>query len=282
VGDPAQLPPVGEKRSPVLGLSMHESQLITPVRYSGEIGMVSASYRSINPDDWLPIDSTDGTIVKSTPRSWFDDLVEKTKDGLESGDYDRCKAIVFRNKTAENWNSRLRSRLWGDNTEAYEIGDRLIARKPLFRKSEEYIKNPYCHFTKRYVPVAENSMEFTVIGLAGIDSIGFGGKVYDFHSVPVKPDEGQELRLQIPTPDAGAKIEADIRQARSKAEWGIVKDLSSFFDDVVFSYVVTCHKAQGSTFRATFLDLKDLWGCPDRSPMIYTALTRASASVSVF
>jgi tRNA(Met) C34 N-acetyltransferase TmcA len=46
VGDPAQLPPVGEKRSPVLGLPMSESQLITSVRFTGEIGTVSASYRS--------------------------------------------------------------------------------------------------------------------------------------------------------------------------------------------------------------------------------------------
>jgi hypothetical protein len=116
-----------------------------------------------------------------------------------------------------------------------------------------------------YLPVAENSMEFTVTGLAGIDSIKFDGKVYDFHSIPVKPDEGREIWMQIPTSAARLAIESDIRQARTKGDWGLIKDLSSFFDDVVFSYVVTCHKAQGSIFRATYLDyvsstLENSWG----------------------
>jgi hypothetical protein len=282
VGDPAQLPPVGEKRSPVLGLSMNESQLITSVRFTGEIGTVSASYRSTNPQDWLPIDSTDGTIVKFDRQAWFDDLVAKTQAGLTSGKFDDCKAIVFRNKTAETWNDRIRLKIWGEHARAYEIGDRLIARKPLFRKTEEYTKNRYCHFSRRYLPIAENSMEFTVTGLAGIDSIKLDAKVYEFNTIPVKPDEGKEICLQIPTLAARGAIESDLRQARTNADWALVKDLSSFFDDVVFSYVVTCHKAQGSTFRATYLDLKDLRVCPDRSQMLYTALTRASEYVAVF
>jgi hypothetical protein len=282
VGDPAQLPPVGEKRSPVLGLPMSESQLITSVRFTGEIGTVSASYRSNNSQDWRTIDSTDGTIVKSDRQVWFNDLVEQTQAGLASGNYDNCKAIVFRNKTAEAWNERIRLKLWGEQARAYEIGDRLIARKPLFRKTNEYSKNRYCHFSKRYAPVAENSMEFTVTGLASLDSIKFAGKVFDFYSIPVQPDEGREMLLHIPTPDAKLAISVSIALARSKSDWGLIKDLSSFFDDVVFSYVVTCHKAQGSTFTATFLDLNDLWTSPDRSQILYTALTRASHSVSVF
>ena len=282
VGDPAQLPPVGEKLSPVLGLSMNESQLLTPVRYSGDIGTVSASYRSNQPQDWLPIESSDDTIIKSSEKDWFYGLVAKTQAGLESGDYDSCKAIVFRNKTAEVWNDRIRTKLWGDNAPAYTIGDRLIARKPLFRKTREYLKNRHCHFSKRYIPVAENSMEFTVIGIAEIDSMLVDDRSYDFHSIPVQPDEGEEFNLQIPTPNSRFAIDSAISRARSQADWGLVKDLSSCFDDVVFSYVVTCHKAQGSTFKATYLDLKDLWSCPDRSQMLYTALTRASEYVAVF
>jgi hypothetical protein len=189
---------------------------------------------------------------------------------------------VFRNKTAEAWNERIRLKLWGEQARAFEIGDRLIARKPLFRKTNEYSKNRYCHFSKRYAPVAENSMEFTVTGLASIDSIKFAGKVFDFYSIPVQPDEGRAMLLHIPTPDAKLAISVSISLARSKSDWGLIKDLSSFFDDVVFSYVVTCHKAQGSTFQATFLDLNDLWTSPDRSHILYTALTRASLSVSVF
>ena len=282
VGDPAQLPPVGEKSSPVLALPMNESQLVTPVRYSGNIGTVSASYRSPKPQDWLSIESTDGTIVKSSEKDWFYGLVDQTQAALKSHNYDDCKAIVFRNKTAETWNDRIRIKLWGDHAPAYAIGDRLIARKPLFRKTEEYRKNKNCHFSKRYAPVAENSMEFTVVGTPEINSIKVGGKAYNFYSLPAKPDEGKEFWLQIATPDAKGSIESAISQARSKSDWGLVKDLSVNFDDVVFSYVVTCHKAQGSTFRATYLDLQDLRACPDRSQMLYTALTRASEYVAVF
>ncbi len=282
VGDPAQLPPVGEKKSPILALSMSESQLVTSVRFTGEIGAVSASYRSSDPQDWLPIDSTDGTIVKSDRQIWFEELVKQTKQGLESREYDNCKAIVFRNKTAETWNDRIRTQLWGESARAYEVGDRLIARKPLFRKTEEYTKNRYCHFSRRYLPVAENSMEFTVKGAADISSIKFEGKAYEVYLFPVKPDEGRELWLQVPTTAAKAAIESDLRQARAKGDWGLVKDLSSCFDDVVFSYVVTCHKAQGSTFKTTYLDLNDLRACPDRSQILYTALTRASDYVAVF
>ncbi len=53
------------------------------------------------------------------------------------------------------------------------------------------------------------------------------------------------------------------------------------FDDVVYAYALTTHKAQGSTINYVFLDIEDMKGCSDRQKLLYTALTRTRTQVLI-
>ena len=53
------------------------------------------------------------------------------EDWLSNPDYVRI--IAWRNKTVDKYNQAVREALYGENVEQLVIGDRLIAKKPVFR-----------------------------------------------------------------------------------------------------------------------------------------------------
>ena len=67
--------------------------------------------------------------------------------------------------------------------------------------------------------------------------------------------------------------------------WDEYYDYKEHFAHVDYSYAMTTHKAQGSTFTRTFVDVEDINTCPNYSEigrLKYVATTRASDSLVVF
>ncbi len=138
VGDAAQLPPVNEKQ-PIVATSElieRDATLIKVVRYEGELAHVAEQIRS-NPKYTRVIypfnTSSDQTILCVPQGEWL----ERAIAYFESEEYklnpDYVRFLAWRNKTVELLNKFVRSKLWGASSPPYVPGDRLIARKPLFR-----------------------------------------------------------------------------------------------------------------------------------------------------
>lgn len=54
------------------------------------------------------------------------------------------------------------------------------------------------------------------------------------------------------------------------------------FDNVVYAYALTVHKSQGSTMKRVFVDVDNIYSSNIKQKMLYTAVTRASLSISVY
>jgi ATP-dependent exoDNAse (exonuclease V) alpha subunit len=169
----------------------------------------------------------------------------------------------------------VRSRLWGKDAPIFVPGDRLIARKPLFRV------RPGQKGKNRWGVLINNSEECSVIEQPTIKQLSFDKIAYQYYSVAVKTDAGFEVNLSVLTEQGERLRDEMIKDYVAKKQWNKYFDLSRTFDDVTYAYSLTVHKAQGSSIDYVFLDTEDLQGCPDLQKMLYTALTRAKNRVYI-
>ncbi|MGF1588259.1 MAG: ATP-dependent RecD-like DNA helicase [Pleurocapsa sp.] len=280
VGDEAQLPPVKEQQ-PMVAISEHIDDMATlneVIRYEGEIAVVAEKIRSDEQYSRViyPFQSSgDRTIVCQPRKQWLETVTQYFQSDQYKTNADYARLLVWRNKTAASANRFVRSRLWGKDAPIFVPGDRLIARKPLFRiRPGQKGKN-------RWGVLINNSEECSVIEQPTIKQLSYDKVAYQYHSVPVITDAGFEVNLSVLT-DQGEQLRNEqIKSYVEKKQWNKYFDLSRTFDDITYAYSLTVHKAQGSSIDYVFLDTEDMQGCPDLQKMLYTALTRAKTRVFI-
>ncbi|WP_019504516.1 ATP-dependent RecD-like DNA helicase [Pleurocapsa sp. PCC 7319] len=274
VGDEAQLPPVKEKK-PIVAVSEYIDSMATLdeiVRYEGEIAVVAEKIRSnkqYNRRIYPFKSSDDQTIICQPRKQWLETVTQYFESDNYKSNPDHVRLLVWRNKTALAANKFVRSRLWGKDVPLYVPGDRLIAKKPLFRP------RPGKKGKNKWGVLISNSEECSVIDTASIKQLVFDREAYQYWSVPVNTDSGFEVDLSILTEESEQLKNEQAKYYVDKKQWNRYFDLSRMFDDVTYAYGLTVHKAQGSSIDYVFLDTEDMQNCPDLQKMLYTALTRA-------
>ena len=280
VGDESQLPPVKEKQ-PIVAVSEQIERTATLdqiVRYEGEIAVVAEQIRQeaqYNRRLYPFRTSEDRTIVCQPRQQWLEAVVEYFQDDSYQSNPDYVRLLVWRNKTAQSANRYVRSRLWGKDAPLYVPGDRLIARKPLFRP------RPGQKGKNKWGILINNSEECSVIAAPSIKQSSFDKTAYQSWTVPVMMDEGFEVNLSILTEDSERVKNEQLKYYVEKKQWNKYFDLSRMFDDVTYAYALTIHKAQGSSIDYVFLDTEDIQNCPDLQKILYTALTRTKKSAFI-
>ena len=280
VGDEAQLPPVKEQQ-PIVAISEYIDDtaiLSEVVRYEGEIAVVAEKIRQETeyPRRMYPFETSEDKTIVCLPRAeWLETITKYFQSKKYKANPDYARLLVWRNKTAANANRYVRSRLWGKDAPVFVSGDRLIARKPLFRV------RPGQKGKNKWGVLINNSEECSVIEQPTIKQLSFDKIAYQYRSVPVKTDTGFEVNLSVLTEQGERLRDEKIKDYVEKKQWNKYFDLSRTFDDITYAYSLTVHKAQGSSLDYVFLDTEDMQGCPDLQKMLYTALTRAKIRVYI-
>ncbi|WP_246142021.1 ATP-dependent DNA helicase, partial [Hyella patelloides] len=246
VGDSAQLPPVGE-REPIVSTSdeiQSAATLTQVVRYDGEIARVAQEIRS-NPKysrTLYPFTTTrDSTILCLPQKEWLQRAVALFESPQFKLNPDYVRFLAWRNQTVDGLNKFVRGRLWGKDAPSYLPGDRLIAKRPLFRaKPGQKGKN-------KWRIALNNSEEAVVIDFGEECELLFLGQIYKYWKVMVKPDCGKEQPLSILHHESQKLYNEKVKYLAQVKQWQSYFDLSRMFDDVGYAYSLTTHKAQGST-----------------------------------
>ncbi len=291
VGDPAQLPPVGEDLSPVfrsVGLRWTLSKVVRQAQGNAIIDL-SFGIR-LKTEQSLPIDLGYVREVlegknEACVMSGIDLPGAVIHEWIEGRD---CRILAWRNATVDRYNREIFSRLYPEARTPFVPG-----QTALVGESFEY--DPGSH--RRL----DTSEEVEVLSLTPEERLGL-----PVFLVEVRRPGGETVRLPIPRDMAAFRSdvgdafrqwrffqnqvkcaktadeasEADRKaQAFQKRGWALKKGIT----ELRHPWAMTVHKAQGSTYDTVFVDWNDLKeiSSADFPRIFYTAVTRPAKFLAV-
>ena len=295
VGDPGQLPPVGQTDSPALDLDylknlypqvqLFHSELKEIVRQATDSQITQAATELRNTLSFsLPLFSFFGTDVQRIGGADLSELLEQSyaKHGM-----DECVLLTMSNKRANQWNGEIRSRILGHEEN--------VAKEDILM----VVKNNYFWLQP------ESLIGFIANGeTIRINRIGRREKLYGFEFVTAEisfvdyPDEKPMeliLNLEALTVEAPSlsrdrlktlffEIEKDYYQEKNKKKRYQLILKNKYFNalQVKYSNAVTAHKAQGGQWESVFIDfgfLPEQMRNENYIRWLYTCITRSKKQV---
>jgi predicted ATPase len=253
IGDPAQLPPVGQKRSRVWQLTdkvENRALLKTVVRYDNQILSLAIKIREcMKEKNWVsPIEDDNYNnegVFKYSSRSIF---IDKLLDYVDIDNINECKVVAWRNKTVDHYNAMIRKHLGFESK--FCKGEQLLLSKPL-KTSEGVI-------------IAHIDDEFRVdsVNKSVLEVLDEEIKVYSLYTTQV--DTGLKFVLQVPINEIRImEIMNDLAtKARTafdkRAAWKLFWEVNDKFSKVRYGYALTVHRLQGSTLTDVWVDQEDI------------------------
>ena len=271
MGDSAQLPPVGETRSPVWDRHDAAATLTKVMRYDNQILALATAIRG-QVDHPAPqfrrvSDNANGEGVWNCQEGDFE---RRLLDAAGQGRFSKpncAKAIAWRNVTVDNLNRRIRQRIFDNAASSPWLpDDRIILLEPAKDPQGEPIGSTDDEGTVTRVESEWHPVwgEFKVWRLS---------VTTDDNRVIVLRTLDEEFRRAFDT-----RVEELAQAARSdRRRWGAFWKFKEDFHKVRHSYAITAHRAQGSTYEAAFVDWRDILSNRNRAEAfrcLYVACTR--------
>lgn len=278
VGDPAQLPPVGETSSKSWRVTEDpdsKAMLKEVMRYDNQLLVLATSLRDcIKNKDWVsPLrnDHTDAGIWKWRSQDIFERNLVKQ---VLSGDLLDTKVIAWRNKTVNRYNALIRKTL--GYTDTYCVNDVLLLAEPI-----EDNGSLIAHTDDEYV--IQNIHDSSVT----LDK----GDAIDTWQLHVTGDQSLVLNIAKDQSQVDSVLARKARIARGcsgshrRMAWQDFWATKARFNKVRYGYALTAHRAQGSTYKNVWLDQMDILANHNKREAfrcLYVAATRPTTNLYSF
>lgn len=300
IGDPAQLPPVGENEAPALdgdvmrgyGMTVYKADMSEVMRQSQDSGILwnATKIRHFDGFDTLPQVLFNGFADIRIVRG--DELIESLASSYSAVGMDETIVVTRSNKRANAYNTGIRNTILG-REEELTTGDLLMVVRNKYLK-EVGSKETGSKETETELDFIANGDHAVVCRVRNIHEMhGFRFAEVLLRFPDYDDAEWQSMvlldALQSEAPALTAeqnrqlydRVLEDYADVRPKS-----KRLKMLQEDVYYSalqvkygYAVTCHKAQGGQWRNVFIDMggimPDAMQSMDFYRWLYTAITRA-------
>lgn len=310
VGDPAQLPPIGQILSPALseedlrssfGIEAQSYTLTEVIRQQEKSTILrnaSELRNAIERKDYRTFHMQEGGDV-SCSSSGFSSLWGEC---VRKNEHDKSLVIVYSNASSLEYNKRMRMELFGTHHELPVEGDRLMciansAKHGIMNGEMLKVVKSGGEVTRRSILLKGRTqpivLSFQDIDLQTEDGDGNGTSLRCKILLnclwsperSLTQDEYLALRLDLedrrqvkyPSKSSFAKDRKKYEEQRTKYLEAVLDD--EYFNglQVKFGFAVTCHKAQGGEWPNVFVDFDGPYG--KRNEIFfrwsYTAVTRA-------
>ena len=270
MGDPAQLPPVKELRSPVWAKCHGVAELTQVMRYDNQLLKLATAIRKVvdhpAPNIRLDSDNADGEGVWKLPDT---DFASRILDAAGQGLFSKpncTKAIAWRNVTVDDLNRRIRGRIFSNPVKPWLPEDRIIVMEPAKDLNAEIM--------------ATTDDEGTVTGVAEDWHPVYGE--FKCWRVSVTLDDGKLAVFWVLHEDFQAAFARRSEELAAAARlnrrlWGQFWEFKETFHRIRHGYAITAHRAQGSTYDTAFVDWRDILLNRNRGEAfrcLYVACTR--------
>jgi len=311
VGDPAQLPPVGEPRSPVFALERADRVALTEVvRHQGPVlrlatGLRSGALPCVQPPRLPPVRSSRGAVALLERSAWLEAAQEALRRSAEADQPDLARILCYTNRSLERLVPIARRALHGAMADQLPVlpGEVLITRgavlAPACRQGAEAAEEPDMVLGSnrelQVLDVRPERCDLLDFGVQAEDLEGMAVPLIDTLCARVDSGESQlELRLLPPLgSEARAQLESVLERLRQRARdagrqggrslWRRFFLVRDAFASLGPAAVLTVHRSQGSTFAEVFVDADVFWPRDPllRRQLVYVAVSRASQAVSL-
>lgn len=312
MGDPAQIPPVGETASIIFSQEDIEKHVLTKVERQKNGNPLLYVYDDMrnNQDKidggflrkTLVNDKGEGIIFTVNKREFRKEVLIKflSKEYRENSDY--CKVIAWKNETVMKTNSIIRTALFGENADIVEINDVLMGYR--------IISND-----KQTINIIENSADYRVVGKSKLVENSYGIKGFNVKLVEdlgkgklkgenvfiINADDKENLHLYGQMHD----FFRDLAKSNKKL-WPkyytfrrcniLMKTIEEYANgkprndediivkDIDYGFALTGHKSQGSTYKHVMViesDIKENPNIVERNQIMYVASSRPEISATV-
>lgn len=276
MGDPAQLPPVREKESPIWKIE-NRAILTKVMRHDNQILKLATAIRNVvdHPAPSIVLNSDcdeHGGVFKVHKGAFYQLICKHAEEGnLTSG---HTKIISWRNVKVDEYNRIARSVIFGTQEAAasfWHPGDRLIFTGPAKDFNDDVVATTDDEGTVDKVIVEYHPIHSSVKCYRISVQIDEGPMVVAYS---VHPEGRVEYTRIVDELAADAK-----RNGRKWADFWLFKES---FHDVRHAYAITAHRSQGSTYTTALVDYQDILLNRERNEAfrcLYVACTRPTTNL---
>ena len=305
VGDPAQLPPVGEDSSPVFALQRACSATLTEVvRHQGPVLQLASRLRDgglpcQNPPSLPPIRDAQGQVRCLPQKDWLDQARRALKEAAQQDNPDAARIVCYTNRSLDRLVPHARRAIHGEMADQMPVlpGEVLISRTavmaPASRDGEETGEEPDMVLgSNREVVVRDVKPETCDLVDFGLSSADGFVPVIETLSAQVSSGELElTLRLQPPVgSEARRHLDEVMQRLRQQARdagkkggraiWRQYFLIRDAFASLGPAAVLTVHRSQGSSFGEVFVAPDVFRSDPSiRQQLSYVAVSRARTGV---
>jgi len=312
IGDPAQIPPVGEKESVVFNQITNEFHQLTKIERQNDTNPLAFIYDALRNN----LDRLDGGFERKSninelgegvtfiidKREFRKAVFEKFKSEEFKNNPDWCKLIAWKNETVMLSNKVIRNELFGNKTDIIEVNDVLMAYRSISDEKRRYniIEN-----SADYCVVEKSLREENKYGILGynvkLKETLLNGSFNFVNVFFININDHNNLHLYAEMHDYFRDMGKSNRKLWNKYyefrrnnllmktidryRNGLYRESGNIIvKDLDYGYAITCHKSQGSTYAHTFVmenDINDNWLLIERNRIKYVAFTRPSISATV-
>ena len=304
VGDPAQLPPVGEPVSPVFSLGRaSRAELRQVVRHQGPVLRLASGLRQGDlpcrrPPPLPPIRNASGQVALLERREWLAAAQAALRRSAETDNPDLARILCYTNRSLEQLVPIARRALHGEMADQLPVlpGEVLITRAavmaPACREGEDAAEEPDMLLgsnrelvVRDVIPERCDLADFGVPDAPVIDTLTARVEAGDSQlSLRLLPPLGSAARIALEAVLARLRQQAkDAGKQDGKGMWRRFFLVRDAFASLGPAAVLTVHRSQGSTFSEVFVDGDVFWPSDTvlRRQLVYVAVSRASQAVTL-
>jgi hypothetical protein len=293
LGDPYQLPPVGEDSCCAFDLCIESGSYIRMtkvLRFDNDLLTLSIDIRKAIKDSDETFYLADNIPTGNNQIHLLDgsnDLEDFISRNNSLDDWKSTKILAWRNKVVNQYNDQVRSSLGFE--EAYCVGETIANADPILSPEEEVLLPtdsellvieasfgvPKVLHLPNYIQDNPDkvSVECAVLKVTN-DAVDFRGELF------VPQGKGEvELRSIL---NNLASIASSCKGHTRKLAWKNYWYVKNKFHRVRYTYASTVHRAQGATYNNVVVDYKDIMRNPELDTALrctYVAATRASTNL---
>lgn len=269
MGDPCQLPPIGEPGSESFESSLEMMELTQVMRQKegNPIADLALYLRELilerpktYPDILQFVDNKSilHLPVAAQEHNILDAFARAEDEGLD------IRHVAWTNKVVDTWNDQIRNRIYGFDREDWTKGEMIVTTAPVMQGSgfEKQVK-----FTTDTLLTINSEPKLT-------EHLGIPCWKFMCRGVPMRVVEKSTKTRQLFNAEKD-KLIAAAKQDRKK--WRFFYDFMEAFAQVKPAHSLTVHRSQGSTFDDVYVSWQNILANPNRKESLqclYVACTR--------